>query len=158
MEGKLSSYSLGDVPEGMEAEMAMLISYGLTGMADKRISVPLLGYTYLAPLREFLVQAGQSPSFAMMIKGGTSTHKSTLAALYLSHFGVFTYDTLPASFHDTANAIRREAFTLKDTLLVVDDYHPTSSMQERKKMQAIADRGAARGNAWIHRMAGTAGG
>ena len=138
MEGKLSNYSLGDVPEGLDPLDAMIVSHGLLWQAKRAISVPLLGYMYLAPLREFLLAGGQPPSFAMMLKGGTSTHKSTVAALFLSHFGVFTYDGLTASFHDTANAIRRQAFTLKDVPLVVDDYHPTASMQERRKMMAIA--------------------
>lgn len=70
--------------------------------------------------------------------GGTGTHKSTIAALALAHFGNFTAKSLPASFNDTGNYIRKKAFLLKDVPIVVDDYHPASSLQERKEMERIA--------------------
>ena len=103
------------------------------------IGIALLGTVYLAPLREFLLQANMSPSYSLFLYGESGTPKTTAAALALSHFGNFKYDLdKPASFHDTSNSIRRKAFTLKDMPLLVDDYHPSNSQQERKQMMATA--------------------
>lgn len=138
MDKGLSMYGLGGLPEGLSQMEAVFSSSNLIDLIDTRISVPMMGLMYLAPLREFLEQAGVPPTFTAMLKGGTGTHKSSLAALFMSHFGDFRYDRVPANFHDTTNALRRKAFLLKDMPLLVDDYHPSSGMQERRKMEATA--------------------
>ena len=102
------------------------------------ISVPLLGLCYLAPLREFLKIGHAAPHFILFLRGNSGTHKSTASVLALSHFGAFDIDTMPATFHDTANNIRQKAFMLKDCLLTIDDYHPESSPQERRRMEGTA--------------------
>ena len=104
----------------------------------EHVAIPLLGTIFLAPLREFLAATGIAPAYALFLLGGTGTRKSTALALALSHFGNFTGKSLPASFNDTANFIRKKAFLLKDAPIVVDDYHPVTSLQERKKMEATA--------------------
>lgn len=134
----LTAYRLDRVPDGISRQDAACASLQLTLAIAQRVSVPLLGATYLAPLREFLAQGGCDPAFALFLYGRTGTRKSTAAALFLSHFGEFGSRSLPASFNDTANYIRRKAFAVKDALLVVDDYHPTSSAQERKMMERTA--------------------
>lgn len=132
----LESYTL-DVPE-IGAVDAATTSFSLTTVIDQRVSVPLLGVTYLAPLREFLNQGGNPPAFVTMLKGGTGTRKSTAAALFLSHYGNFTNTCLPASFNDTSNYVRNKAFYVKDAPIVVDDYYPTTSKDERRQMQRTA--------------------
>ena len=102
------------------------------------VAVPLLGVVFLAPLREFLLRAKCPPAFITFIKGASSTQKSTAASLFLSFFGDFHNKSMPANFGDTSNYIRTKAFLLKDTLLVIDDYHPQTSIQERRKMEATA--------------------
>lgn len=110
----------------------------LMNVMDKHVCIPMLGTIFLAPMREFLCQTGVAPAYALFLLGGTGTRKSTVLALMLSHFGNFTSKSLPASFNDTANFIRKKAFLLKDAPIVVDDYHPVTSLQERKKMEATA--------------------
>lgn len=110
----------------------------LNGIIAEHVLIPLLGTVFLAPLREFLAATGVAPAYALFLLGGTGSRKSTAAALALSHFGNFTGKSLPASFNDTANFIRKKAFLLKDAPIVVDDYHPVTSLQERKKMEATA--------------------
>lgn len=134
----LESYTLDVVPEGLSAADAALTSMSMSIVMHPKLSVPMLGVTYLAPLREFLVQAGAPPSFATVLKGTTGTRKSTAAALFLSHYGQFTSTNLPASFSDTANYVRSKAFYLKDTPIVVDDYYPATSRDEKRQMQRIA--------------------
>ena len=136
LEGGLAQYSL----DGGEtsAKDGYRESRGLLAVMSEHVAVPLLCCVYLAPLRHFLQQAGIPPSFAVFFVGRGGGRKSTAAALALSHFGNFTSQTMPASFHDTANSIRAKAFSLKDMPIVVDDYHPTQSAQERRKMEGMA--------------------
>ena len=137
LDDALASYTLdsdapGDLQEAARSEMTVKAA-----MAP-HISVPLLGMCYLAPLREFLKAGHAAPHFILFLRGNSGTHKSTATVLALSHFGQFDIDSMPATFHDTANNIRQKAFMLKDCLLSIDDYHPESSPQERRRMEATA--------------------
>jgi hypothetical protein len=66
--------------------------------------------------------------------------KSVSAELAQYHFRAMSEVQFPASFYDTSNHVQSKAFKLKDSLLVVDDYHPTTSIQERRTMDAMAQR------------------
>lgn len=104
----------------------------------EEIAVSLLGTVFLAPLREFLIMSDIAPSFCLFLYGESGTHKTTAASLALAHFGNFNARNAPASFSDTANQIRRKAFLLKDMPILVDDFHPVTSVQERRQMSAAA--------------------
>ena len=56
----------------------------------------------------------------------------------MSHFGNFHAKNPPASFNDTGNQIRKKAFLVKDMPILVDDYHPVTSVQEKRQMAATA--------------------
>ena len=127
-------------PEGRDELDDMMETYSLTMNIPRRISVPLVAFMFLAPLRDALVRAGFPPSFSVYLIGGSGAHKSTMAALMLSFFGNFRELSLPASFRDTANYITYKAFVLKDMVLAVDDYHPESSLQARRKMEDTAQQ------------------
>lgn len=133
----LSSYTL-QCDDDMELLEAARQSQAVRLCMDDHIVVPMLGAMFLAPLREFLKQAGYSPGFALFLLGGTGSRKSTAIGLMLSYFGEFHSKNLPASFNDTANSIRKKAFLLKDFPIAVDDYHPETSVQERRKMESTA--------------------
>lgn len=137
MSGKLSDYTLGGWPEGMSEADAAMTSYELSLILPEYISVPMLGVTYLAPLCEFLNQALIPPSFVPALIGRHGTHKTGIAALFLNHYGRFGNRAMPANFMNTANAIRELAFTAKDAPLVIDDYHPPTSVQNRRRMEDI---------------------
>jgi hypothetical protein len=70
--------------------------------------------------------------------GRSGNMKSTLAALFLSHFGSFDGKSLPCSFKDTENSLEKTGFLAKDTVLVVDDYHPVGDRVEAQKMKTKA--------------------
>ena len=110
-------------------------SFLTQSMMRDEIGIALLGTVYLAPLREFLMQTDITPAFALFLYGESGTHKTTAAALAMSHFGA---KNAPASFNDTGNQIRKKAFLVKDAPLLVDDYHPVTSIQERRQMAATA--------------------
>lgn len=113
-------------------------SIRLQSIMREEIGVALLGTTYLAPLREFLFQTDIVPAFALYLYGESGTHKTTAASLALSHFGNFHAKNAPASFNDTGNSIRKKAFLVKDMPILVDDYHPVTSRQEKQQMAATA--------------------
>lgn len=136
LEGNMTQYRLD--AQGHTAREGYKASLGLLDVMAAHVAVPLLCCMYLAPLRSFLADAGIPPGFAAFFAGKGGTRKTTAATLALSHFGNFTAKTPTASFHDTANSVRKKAFALKDMPLLVDDYHPTSSPQERRKMESMA--------------------
>ncbi|MBO6302245.1 MAG: DUF927 domain-containing protein [Ruminiclostridium sp.] len=140
LENGLSGYGLPDKKYNTISLSNAVLQ--LFRVADESIMIPLLAVSFLSPLNEFLKQSGHEPSFILYLLGRTQSRKSTVAALALSFFGNFTASTLPASFRDTVNALERKGFILKDTLTVIDDFHPCSSFKERRsmeqKMQALS--------------------
>ena len=102
------------------------------------IAIPLLALSYLAPLASMLAGKNIAPSFALFLYGVSGSLKSTVTAMTLSHYGAFDEKTPVASFRDTGNSAREKAFYLKDSILWVDDYHPTMGQQEKRRMDAMA--------------------
>jgi hypothetical protein len=98
--------------------------FQLEKVTHKHIVLPLLAFTFLSPLNEFLRQAKVEPNFVYYICGRTGAGKTILTALFLSFFGHFHKETFPASFKATSSAIIDTSFTLKDTLMGIDDFKP----------------------------------
>lgn len=141
-ENALKAYRLdgGGAPgfDRIGFDEAARASLSFREIMNPEVAIALLGTVYLAPLREFMMQTDISPAFALFLYGESGTHKSTAASLALAHFGNFHAKNAPASFNDTPNQIRKKAFLAKDMVLLVDDYHPTSSIQEKRQMAAAA--------------------
>lgn len=136
----LAGYTMDAGYESTDERGDMRTLAMITEAIPRRISVPLVAFAFLAPLREPLMIGGVPPAFSMYLVGGSGARKSTISALVLSYFGRFTALTLPASFNDTINHTRKKAFDLKDMLLVIDDYHPEGSVTDRKKMEGMAQQ------------------
>lgn len=138
----LKTYRLdgGGVPgfDQITFREAAKTSLRIKDVMKEEIGIALLGTAYLAPLREFLGATDITPAFALFLYGESGTHKTTAAALAMSHFGNFHAKNPPASFNDTGNQIRKKAFLVKDALILVDDYHPVTSVQEKRQMAATA--------------------
>lgn len=117
---------------------AALTSLRMKDIMSRDVGYALLGTVYLAPLREFLQMTDVVPAFALFLYGESGTHKSTAAGLAMAHCGNFHAKNAPASFNDTANQIRKKAFLVKDLPILVDDYHPATSLQEKRQMSATA--------------------
>lgn len=134
--GRLSKYSfpnkVNDNKKSLET-MMLLIS-----VAPLETIYPLIAITFLSPLNEFMRQVSIEPSFLVFLLGRTGCMKSTLAALFMCFFGEFDNKCLPMSFRDTPNSIEKSAFLLKDTLTVIDDFHPTTNRAEYIKLQTTA--------------------
>lgn len=115
------------------------LSLSILDVAKKKITTPLIALTYLSPLRSIFLNKNIPLGFVTWISGESGSQKSSLSALILSHFGDFERDNLPGGFKDTVNSIEKKAFTLKDTLFAIDDYYPSKSQTESKKMDAVAE-------------------
>ncbi|WP_289137763.1 hypothetical protein [uncultured Brevibacillus sp.] len=114
-------------------------SLSLMGIAPREITMPMYALVYLSPLVEPLKRAGIEPNFLLWLNGRTGSRKTSLSLAFLSHFGRFTR-VPPASFKDTVNALERKAFATKDTLLLVDDYHPAKSQTDARELEQTAQR------------------
>lgn len=124
------------LPEKVEEPTeAIRCSLKVLDCGPARVTIPLLGAIYLAPLASIL-----EPDFALYLTGPTGSFKSELAALGQQHFGRFDRKHLPASWSSTENAIEAILFTLKDMLAVVDDFAPQANRQQQQRQQQVADR------------------
>lgn len=139
LDGQLSKYKFVE-RNGIAADQAIRETLDLIKIAPNSISFPLMSFMFLAPLNYFLSIAGITPSFGLFAKGPTGCFKTTLSMLWLALFREYGIsDPPPANFASTSNAVERMAFTLKDSVLLVDDYHPTTT-QEKRKMDELAQR------------------
>ncbi len=128
---ELKRYRLPPNPEGLRE--AMQASLRLLEVAPLAVTVPLYAAIFRAPLAPFL-----PVDFALWLVGLTGSLKSTMAALFLSHFGEFAYNTLPGSWLSTANQLEMAAFNAKDLPFVIDDFAPTAV--DRRELDSKAAR------------------
>lgn len=137
LDSRLKNY---DLPNQVNnPKHAMETSLALLDVAPHRVTLALWGLTFLSPLCEWLRQEGIEPKFLMWLYGYTGSRKTTLAKLFLSHFGNLL-EHPPASFKDTPNSVEKRGFDTKDSLLLIDDYHPTSSPTEKRSMESLAQK------------------
>jgi hypothetical protein len=116
-----------------DAVGAMRASLDLLRVAPLRVTAPLWAGIYRAPL------ASMYPlDLSLWLEGQTGSLKSTLSALYLSHFGDFDRTHLPGAWSSTANQLERRAFVLQDVVYVIDDYAPTGL--DMREMETKATR------------------
>jgi hypothetical protein len=97
------------------------------------VIVPLLGAAFRAPLG--------TADCSIHLAGPTGAGKSELAALAQQHFGAgLDARHLPGSWASTGNALEGQAFTLKDSLMVVDDFAPVGGAGDVARLHREADR------------------
>lgn len=135
---ELSSYSFPK--EISDKEDAINLSLETLNLAKHDITIPLLSMTYLAPLVGLIAEGNRTPNFVLWVYGLTGSRKTSASLAFLNHFGNFSSNIPPASFKDTANAIELKAHTLKDSLLLIDDYHPNIDGSDARKLASTAER------------------
>jgi hypothetical protein len=120
---------------------AFRTSLELLTIAPFNVTVPLWAAAYRAPLFTTL-----PADLSLWLEGPTGSLKSTLAALFLCHFGNFDRGHLPGSWGSTANALEHRAFVLKDVVFVIDDYAPRAGLDDRDLQGKAARLLRAQGN------------
>jgi hypothetical protein len=106
--------------------------FALWDLATDEIAIPLMLSAYRAALGQV--------DYSVHLAGPTGLGKTTLAHLAVSHFGAGLGSKDQTNFESTAYAIEREAFALKDQLLLLDDYLGTP---EHRRILAFIARNAA---------------
>jgi hypothetical protein len=105
-------------------------------IASHEITIPLLAHAFLSIMIEKLKQEGIEPRYLAWLYGSSGSFKTSLTVVLMGFFG--TFNTPPATFNDTAAALEKKAYLTKDSLLLVDDFHPSASPQEAKSKASIA--------------------
>lgn len=124
-----------ELPEDGSPEEGMKASLRLLDIGPREALLPLWAAVWRAPTCCVLY-----PTVTLWLHGETGSYKSTVAALFLRHFGRFTKDSLPASWLATDNSLERTCFLARDTLLVIDDYAP----EQHPRQAAELDRRVSR--------------
>jgi hypothetical protein len=132
---ELQRYSLPLVPE--KEKEAIEASLEFLTLSKPSVTFPLFAMIYMSVLTTVI---DPQPNFSGFVYGETGSKKTTIAVLMLSHFGNFTSIQQMTNFESTANSIMRRASVLKDTLLIVDDYHPTIQEKEAQRKESILQR------------------
>jgi DNA primase len=129
----LMRYRLPQQPENVDE--ALRKSFQFLEVGDYAVTVPLLAAMFLSPLSTII-----PPSFTLWVYGTTGSLKSTITALAFCHYGKFSYNTPPASWTGTANALERKTFLVKDAPLWIDDYTTQSTFSGMNELKAKVDR------------------
>jgi hypothetical protein len=127
--------SLRALPDPRDIEdpkKAILASLKTLKLAPNRLMFPLLSGVYRAALGE--------SDFSEHIVGPTGEGKSELAALMQQHYAPDLDARRLTSWEGTENALEIEAFSLKDQVLVIDDFNPTGSHYDVQRGHKKADR------------------
>ena len=126
-------FRLPEAPSGIALIQAIKASCRLLDLGPDHITVPLFASIWRAAI--------SSADFALFLTGQSGVFKSEVAALAQQHFGAeMNSRHLPASWEATENFLEGVAFSVKDALLVIDDYSPRGGQQEQAKLAAKADR------------------
>lgn len=129
----LDRYRLPEQPESVHAALEASLRFLDTGRWN--ITMPVLTAMYLAPLAEIL-----PPSFTIWLFGTTGSLKSTLVALAMCHYGTFAYNTPPASWTATANALEKLAFVTQSAPLWIDDYTAQNTVAGLREIKQKSDQ------------------
>lgn len=116
---------------------AIRTSLAFLEIGNSDLTVPLYALLWLSALTTLL---SPMPNFSGYAYGDTGTFKTTVGILLLSHFGDFSSASNLSNFDDTANAIEKRGFVLKDTLTVLDDYHPSAQRKDSQNKEQLAQR------------------
>jgi Domain of unknown function (DUF3854)/Domain of unknown function (DUF927) len=134
LDGAAAGFRLPPPPAGDELRDAVRASLGiLDGLVPDAVAFPLLATVYRAALG--------TPDYALWLAGPTGSQKSELAALAQQHYGAgMTRNRLPGNWSSTDNALEGLAFTVKDAVLVVDDFAPSASRADADRQHRTAER------------------
>jgi DNA primase catalytic core len=118
-----------NVPDAVRASLRFL------NVGTSHATIPLWAAMYLAPLSSII-----PPTFTIWLFGTTGSLKSTSTALAMCHYGKFTYNSPPASWTATANALERMTFLCKDTPMWIDDFTAQSTFSGNNELRVKSDQ------------------
>lgn len=114
-------------------------SLQLLEIAPIDVTLPLFCFTILSTVNTLLKLNNLEPKFTLWLSGETGSRKTTLANLFFNTFNQHLAPEISANFKDTKTALEIKMFEYKDCVLLVDDYHPTDKLAEKKEMEDKAE-------------------
>ncbi len=88
-------------------------------LAPPEVTFPIFGAVYRAPTMSIL-----HTDTTLWIHGRSGAMKSSVATVFLGHFGDFDYLHSPACWSDTAATLEYRLYLAKDVLMLIDDFVP----------------------------------
>lgn len=129
----LSAFRLSAPMTDDHLRRAIRASLDILKLGPPRVVAPILAAVYRSVI--------DVSDFVISLYGHTGVFKTELAALAMQHLGAeFTARKLPASWSSTGNALEAVAFTMKDAILVIDDFAPGGSSVDIARYHKEADR------------------
>lgn len=104
---------------------------------DVKKTLPLWLYTHIAVIKELFKEAGAEPLFLMWIYGETGAMKTSIAKMFCNIFNR-DQEIISATFKDTVAGVELKYYDYKDSVLLLDDFHPTNSYADKKQMETLA--------------------
>ncbi|HDR4513818.1 TPA: hypothetical protein QCQ29_004339 [Bacillus cereus] len=114
-------------------------SLQLLEIAPIDVTLPLFCFTILSTINTLLKLNNLETKFMLWLYGETGSRKTTLANLFFNIFNQQIAPEIPANFKDTKTALEIKMCEYKDCVLLVDDYHPTDKLSEKKDMEDKAE-------------------
>ena len=136
LEESINNYCLPEKSKNLKEACKLSMKLCDTLKDDKGIILQSL--VYLSPLVDIINQVTKPPEMVVWLWGKTGSRKTSLARVYLSHFGDFT-NKIPCTFNDTKTAVELKANLLKDTLCLCDDFAPKQDYREKKIQDSNAE-------------------
>lgn len=134
IDDSMSKYTIE--PSSLSEEVAYTEIMKLLKVANNEVTIPIFAYSMLALINFPLKEAGFEPKFIMWLHGESGSRKTTLARLFTNFFS--NSDIPIATFKDTIAGIEKLTFDYKDSVLVLDDFHPSTNIQEKDDMNKKA--------------------
>jgi hypothetical protein len=135
-DGRLGDCMLPEPPDDEALAEAVRAALRFLDLTPPEVAYPLVAAVYRAPLGE------ASPvDLSVHLVGPTGAYKTEITALTQAHYGAaFNGRNLPGNWESTDNSLEKQAFLLKDAVLVVDDFAPTGTTGDVARMHQRADR------------------
>ncbi|MEH7058222.1 hypothetical protein V7052_06625 [Bacillus wiedmannii] len=128
-----------EIDEKISEVKAYKRSLKFLNVAVKDVTLPLFCFTMLSTINTLLKLHDVEPKFTLWLYGVTGSRKTTLASLFFNIFNRGISQEISANFKDTKTSLEIKMFDYKDCVLLIDDYHPTDKLSEKKDMESKAE-------------------
>lgn len=105
------------------------------------ITAPLVATAFLGILFRLFTEAGISPQFAIFIYGASGTMKTSFSKVLFTFFNTddIQRNQIVSSFKDTVTSYEMRFRESRDSVLLLDDYHPSVDVKNKKAMEVKAE-------------------
>lgn len=105
------------------------------------ITAPLVATALLGILFRLFTEAGISPQFAVFIYGASGTMKTSFSKILFTLFNTddIQQNRIVSSFKDTVTSYEMRFKESRDSVLLLDDYHPSVDVKNKKAMELKAE-------------------